>query len=131
MKQIHSRLGLYILLFGFAVMSANITGFCFKEFRRYSRSDLIEQFVSLEIAAHRSAIAETVRTSQDFIATYPGCCEVVAGHQDFNWLMWIFGRGLRDVYLRYPLALNGSIRQYTVVYSVDCCAGVWAKRTDY
>jgi hypothetical protein len=45
--------------------------------------------------------------------------------------MWIFGKGTRDIYLSYPLVIEGTTRRYTVIYSVDCCGGVWAKRTDY
>jgi len=129
--KIRRRLGIYVALVGFAVVSANITGFCYKDLRRYSRSEIIDRFVGLEIETHRSVIDGTILTPKDFINAYPGCCVVTAGHQDFNWLMWILGRGLRDVYLTYPLEINGSTREYKVVYSVDCCAGVWAKRTDY
>ncbi len=115
----------------FAYVTANLIGFCYKDFRLYTGKDLVERFIDLEIATHRAAIAPTIQTPKDFIRSYPHCCEVAAGHQPLNWLMWIFGAGMRDVYLTYPLPINGTLRRYIVIYSTDCCGGVWAKRTDY
>ncbi|WP_018902510.1 hypothetical protein [Rhizobium sp. 2MFCol3.1] len=114
-----------------AYFAANIIGFCYKDFRLYTDSDLIERFIDVEIATHRAAIANTVQTPKDFIANYPDCCKVAAGQQALNWLMVVLGAGMRDVYLTYPLLIDENLRQYTVIYSTDCCAGVWAKRTDY
>ena len=124
-----ARLAMVALPLAFALL--NLAWFCYHDFRFYWDSALINRLIVREISEHRSGLPSSIQTARDFMDAYPNCCEVEASDQGFNLISWIFGNALRDVFISYPVLIDGKRREYMVIYSVDCCGGVWAKRTDF
>lgn len=105
----------------------NIVGFCYRDRVIYTQKDLIGRYVALEISSHRDDVPSAIQSAADFLAAYRNCCQVVSSS---NLLFRALGYGIWDVYIRYPLIRDGRERDYTVIYSVDCCGITWAKRVD-